>query len=107
MAVDTPDDCDDTGCGDASPLRVHFPGGPQPQFILIAVRVQQFFEARGLDGDADNLFVVGDINEDFQDFLSEWTQREGVLQPEIANWLMGSFPLLPTGLETRQGSNIK
>jgi methionyl-tRNA synthetase len=29
--------------------------------------------------------------EDFHDFLEEWTQREGVLQPEIANWLMGSF----------------
>jgi methionyl-tRNA synthetase len=29
--------------------------------------------------------------EDFRAFLEEWTQREGVLQPEIANWLMGSF----------------
>ena len=29
--------------------------------------------------------------EDFHAFLEEWTQREGVLQPEIANWLSGSF----------------
>lgn len=27
----------------------------------------------------------------FQDFLVEWTQREGTLQPEMANWLEGSF----------------
>jgi methionyl-tRNA synthetase len=37
---------------------------------------------------APHFFV---ILEDFHDFLGEWTQREGVLQPEIANWLSGSF----------------
>ena len=29
--------------------------------------------------------------EDFHDFLEEWTQRGDHLQPEMANWLAGSF----------------
>jgi methionyl-tRNA synthetase len=29
--------------------------------------------------------------EDFHEFLDEWTQRDGHLQPEIANWLAGAF----------------
>ncbi len=37
---------------------------------------------------ARHYFVV---LERFHDFLQEWTQAEGRLQPEIANWLMGSF----------------
>ena len=28
---------------------------------------------------------------DFQEFLTQWTQQPGILQPEIANWLKGAF----------------
>ena len=52
---------------------LHFKaGGTQADIFRRAIegyRVQQFIAARGLSGSSDNIFILGDVNEDFEDFL--------------------------------------
>ncbi len=61
------------GAADGHFVAVHFKAGATRADIfrraVEAHRVREFLDARGIHGDTDLLFIVGDVNEDFEDAL--------------------------------------